>query len=302
MNKRDYFLGCHVGMNATNNYLVGSVEEAITNNANTFMFFTGAPQNTRRTETSKLKIKEFNELLIKYNFNKSKLVCHGPYTINLANTIKKDTFDLGVRLLKEEILRLNDIGVSKLVLHPGAAVGAELQVALDSLIKGLDMVLLDKDIINIDITVALETMSGKGTEICTNFDQLKYVLTNSKCNDKLSVCIDTCHINDAGYDIKNNLNDVINEFDLKIGLEKLSVIHLNDSKNEINSHKDRHHNIGYGKIGFDVLNKIVHNPIFKNIPIILETPWINNFCPYKDEIQMLDNSTFNNPFKDLIKE
>ncbi|ASP28260.1 endonuclease IV [Spiroplasma corruscae] len=297
-----YYLGCHVGMNAANKYLIGSVMEAIDNGANTFMFFTGAPQNTRRTETNKLNIEQFNSLLKEYKINKDKLICHGPYTINLANTIKPETYDLGIRLLKEEIIRLGEIGVKTLVLHPGATVGASLEKGLDSLIKGLDTVLLDPEIINIDIKIALETMSGKGTEICTKFEDFKYIFNNAKSTSKLGVCIDTCHINDAGYDIKNNLDGVIEEFNKIIGINRLLAIHLNDSKNELNSHKDRHHNIGYGKIGFESLNKIVHNPLFSQIPIVLETPWIGDFCPYKDEIKMLNESKFTDPFKVLIKE
>ncbi len=295
MEKQKFYLGSHVGMNSKNKYLIGSVLEALSNNANTLMFFTGAPQNTIRTAVEKLNISEFKKLLEENNIDIEKVVCHGPYTINLANSVKQETFDLGVRLLKEELIRLEQIGVKLLVLHPGAAVGAPKNKALDSLILGLDKVY--DELPNIEVKVALETMSGKGTEICTNFEDLKYVLDNVKHKEKIGVCFDTCHMHDSGYDIKNNFDQVVKKFDQMIGLNKLLVIHLNDSKNPIGAHKDRHQNIGYGHIGFEALASIVHNPLFKDIPIILETPWIDGkYSPYKDEIELLKQNTFEKRF------
>ncbi len=295
MEKQKFYLGSHVGMNSKNKYLIGSVLEALSNNANTLMFFTGAPQNTIRTAVEKLNISDFKRLLEENNIDIEKVVCHGPYTINLANSVKQETFDLGVRLLKEELIRLEQIGVKLLVLHPGAAVGAPKNKALDSLILGLDKVY--DELPNIEVKVALETMSGKGTEICTNFEDLKYVLDNVKHKEKIGVCFDTCHMHDSGYDIKNNFDQVVKNFDQMIGLNKLLVIHLNDSKNPIGAHKDRHQNIGYGHIGFEALASIVHNPLFKDIPIILETPWIDGkYSPYKDEIELLKQNTFEKRF------
>ncbi|AHB36422.1 deoxyribonuclease IV [Spiroplasma apis] len=295
MEKQKFYLGSHVGMNSKNKYLIGSVLEALSNNANTLMFFTGAPQNTIRTAVEKLNISDFKRLLEENNIDIEKVVCHGPYTINLANSVKQETFDLGVRLLKEELIRLEQIGVKLLVLHPGAAVGAPKNKALDSLILGLDKVY--DELPNIEVKVALETMSGKGTEICTNFEDLKYVLDNVKHKEKIGVCFDTCHMHDSGYDIKNNFDQVVKKFDQMIGLNKLLVIHLNDSKNPIGAHKDRHQNIGYGHIGFEALASIVHNPLFKDTPIILETPWIDGkYSPYKDEIELLKQNTFEKRF------
>jgi len=295
MEKQKFYLGSHVGMNSKNKYLIGSVLEALSNNANTLMFFTGAPQNTIRTAVEKLNISDFKRLLEENNIAIEKVVCHGPYTINLANSVKQETFDLGVSLLKEELIRLEQIGVKLLVLHPGAAVGAPKNKALDRLILGLDKVY--DELPNIEVKVALETMSGKGTEICTNFEDLKYVLDNVKHKEKIGVCFDTCHMHDSGYDIKNNFDQVVKNFDQMIGLNKLLVIHLNDSKNPIGAHKDRHQNIGYGHIGFEALASIVHNPLFKDIPIILETPWIDGkYSPYKDEIELLKQNTFEKRF------
>ncbi|WP_342259213.1 deoxyribonuclease IV [Spiroplasma endosymbiont of Dioctria linearis] len=297
MEKEKFYLGSHVGMNAANNYLVGSAKQSIENGANTLMFFTGAPQNTRRTETSKLNIVEFKKMLIHNNIDINKVICHGPYTINLANTVKPETFELGVRLLKEELIRLEEIGVHTVVLHPGAAVGAPRELALANVAKGLNMVY--KALPNTPVKVALETMSGKGTEVCITFEEIKTVLDLVEQKDKVGVCFDTCHMHDAGYDVKNNFDEVVKEFDEKVGLDKLMAIHLNDSKNPISNHKDRHENIGYGYIGFDSLANIVHNPLFKEIPIVLETPWIDGkISPYKVEIEMIKNNKFTNPFKE----
>ncbi|QBQ07699.1 endonuclease IV [Spiroplasma gladiatoris] len=298
--KNKFYLGSHVGMNSKNNYLIGTAKEAIENGANTLMFFTGAPQNTIRTATEKLNIEEFKKILIENDIDITKTLCHGPYTINLANTVKPEIFELGVRLLKEELNRLEEIGVHLVVLHPGAAVGAERKIALDSVIKGLNMVY--KDLPNTPVKIALETMSGKGTEVCINFDEIKYVLDNVERKDMIGVCFDTCHMHDAGYDVKNNFDGVVEEFNNLIGLDKLLAIHLNDSKNFINAHKDRHENIGYGYIGFKALSNIVHNPLFKNIPIVLETPYIDGkISPYKLEIEMLKNNKFVNNFDLDIK-
>ncbi|QEH61870.1 endonuclease IV [Spiroplasma chinense] len=290
-----FYLGSHVGMNSKNKYLIGSAQEAIDNGANTLMFFTGAPQNTIRTATEKLNIEEFQTLLKDNNIDISKVICHGPYTINLANTVKPETFELGVRLLKEELIRLEAIGVHTVVLHPGAAVGAPREQALESVANGLNLVY--KELPNTPVKVALETMSGKGTEVCISFEEMKYVLDRVERKDMVGVCFDTCHMHDAGYDVKNNFDKVVDEFDQTIGLDKLLAIHLNDSKNPINAHKDRHQNIGYGYIGFKALASVVHNPLFKEIPILLETPWLDEkTSPYKVEIEMLKENKFKDNF------
>ncbi|AHI52895.1 deoxyribonuclease IV [Spiroplasma culicicola] len=293
--KQNFYLGSHVGMNAKGQYLLGSAQEAINNGANTLMFFTGAPQNTIRTATEKLNIEAFQQLLVENEIDITKVICHGPYTINLANTIKPDTFELGVRLLKEELIRLEAIGVHTVVLHPGAAVGAERSKALESVANGLNQVY--SQLPNTPVKVALETMSGKGTEVCITFEEIKYVLDRVERTDMVGVCFDTCHMHDAGYDVKNNFDKVVEEFDQIVGLDKLLAIHLNDSKNPINAHKDRHQNIGYGHIGFTALASVVHNPLFKEIPIVLETPWIDDkTSPYKAEIEMLKANQFKNNF------
>jgi len=284
-------IGSHVSMKGKD-MLYGAVKEALSYGANTFMFYTGAPQNTFRKPINQLKIDEAKALMEENNIDIDKVVVHAPYIINLANTIKTETFDLAVRFLKEEIDRCEAIGVSRMVLHPGSHVKAGEQVGLDKIVEGLNMVLNP----NQHVHIALETMAGKGSELGYSFDQLQYIIKHTKYNELLGVTIDTCHMHDAGYDL-TKFDDILMEFDEKIGIDKILVVHVNDSKNPQGSHKDRHENIGYGFIGFDTLNMIVHHPLLKDIPKILETPYIAEHAPYKEEINMFRNQKFNDALK-----
>ncbi|MCD8027374.1 MAG: deoxyribonuclease IV [Erysipelotrichaceae bacterium] len=284
-------IGSHVSMKGKD-MLYGAVKEALSYGANTFMFYTGAPQNTFRKPINQLKIDEAKALMEENNIDIDKVVVHAPYIINLANTIKTETFDLAVRFLKEEIDRCEAIGVSRMVLHPGSHVKAGEQVGLDKIVEGLNMVLNP----NQHVHIALETMAGKGSELGYSFDQLQYIIKYTKYNELLGVTIDTCHMHDAGYDL-TKFDDILMEFDEKIGIDKILVVHVNDSKNPQGSHKDRHENIGYGFIGFDTLNMIVHHPLLKDIPKILETPYIAEHAPYKEEINMFRNQKFNDALK-----
>lgn len=284
-------IGSHVGMKARK-FLLGSVEEALSYNATTFMFYTGAPQNTRRKPVSELRVDEAKALMKEHGIDLNNIVVHAPYIINLGNTVKKETYELAVSFLKEEIRRVEEIGATRLVLHPGAHVKAGEEAGLNAIIDGLNEVLTP----DTKVTIALETMAGKGTELGKSFDQLAYIIDQVTLNDKLGLCLDTCHLNDAGYDV-SQFDDILDEVDQKIGLDRVKVIHVNDSKNPRGAHKDRHENIGYGTIGFDTLNKIVHNPRLENVPKILETPYINDQPPYKEEIEMFENNTFNDHLK-----
>ncbi len=284
-------IGSHVGMKARK-FLLGSVEEALSYNATTFMFYTGAPQNTRRKPVSELRVDEAKALMKEYGIDLNNIVVHAPYIINLGNTVKKETYELAVSFLKEEIRRVEEIGATRLVLHPGAHVKAGEEAGLNAIIDGLNEVLTP----DTRVTIALETMAGKGTELGTSFDQLAYIIDHVNLSDQLGLCLDTCHLNDAGYDV-TQFDDILDEVDQKIGLDRVKVIHVNDSKNPRGAHKDRHENIGYGTIGFDTLNKIVHNPRLENVPKILETPYINDQPPYKEEIEMFENNTFNDHLK-----
>jgi len=276
-------------------YLVGAVKEAISYGSNTFMFYTGAPQNTRRTEIEKLKIEEAKKIMQEQGIKMEDVVVHAPYIINLGNTIKPETYELAVEFLIKELDRVKAIGCNKLVLHPGAHVKAGVQEGLDSIVKGLNEVLKHDH----GIDICLETMAGKGTELGRSFEEIKYIIDHVEDNTYLKVCLDTCHINDAGYDL-NEFDQILEEFDQIIGLDRLAVIHVNDSKNERGASKDRHANIGYGTIGFDNLAYIVHHPKLENVVKILETPWHNDKPYYKKEIEMLRNKQYQQGYLDEV--
>lgn len=279
-------IGSHVGMSGKK-MMLASVEEALSYNANTFMLYTGAPQNTRRKSVDELNI-EAAQALMKDNGIED-FVVHAPYIINLANTVKPETFELAVDFLKVEIERTQAMGSHILVLHPGSHVKAGVEVGIEQIIKGLNEVLKE----DMTCKIALETMAGKGSEIGRTFEELKQIIDGVELSDKLAVCFDTCHVHDAGYDIVNDFDGVIAEFDEIIGKDKIQVFHINDSKNVRGSHKDRHANIGKGEIGFKALYNIVHHKDFLDIPKILETPYIENEltkekeAPYRAEIEAL---------------
>lgn len=275
-------IGSHVSM-AAPDYLVGSVNEALSYQASALMLYTGAPQNAKRIPVSQLKVQQANDIWQKAGFEMDSMIIHAPYLINLANTVNPDTYQLGVNLLKTEILRTAAIGAKYIVLHPGAFLSATLPQGIEQIAKGLDTVLNETDAA---VCVCLETMAGKGTEVGSRFEQLNQIISLSTNQDRLGVCLDTCHINDAGYDLKD-FDHILDDFDASIGLNRLHVIHVNDSKNPMGAHKDRHANIGSGEIGFETLNGIVHHPRLDNQVFILETPKIGGQAPYGYEIAML---------------
>lgn len=280
---KDIIIGSHVNMSG-NDFLLGSVKQAIEYGANTFMFYTGAPQNTARKPVSELRVEEAKKLMQENNIDIKNLVVHAPYIINLANLKDEGIYKLAKDVLKSEIQRTAYIGVKYLVLHPGAHLTYGEIPGLNRIIDGLNEVLNDD---NNDVMVLLETMSGKGSELGKTFSELKYIMDNVDKKDRVGVCLDTCHVFDAGYDIVNDLENVLNEFDDVIGLEHLKVLHINDSKNIMGSHKDRHANIGDGNIGYETLAKIVWHEKLINKIKILETPYIEDKPPYKEEIRRL---------------
>lgn len=231
------------------------------------------------------------------------LTVHAPYIINLGNKIKEGYFEFATEFLRQEIQRVEYIGAKQVTMHPGAHVGEGVDRGLAQIVRGLNEVLTGEQ----TVQIALETMAGKGTEIGRNFEELARIIDGVTHNEKLSVTFDTCHVHDAGYDLVNDLDGVLNEFDHIIGLDRLKVLHINDSKNPINSHKDRHANIGEGVIGYDVLKRIVHHPQLMHVPKILETPWVKldekkKLAPYRHEIQMLKSQSYNpNLISDIIE-
>ncbi|WP_416728997.1 deoxyribonuclease IV [Fictibacillus sp. JL2B1089] len=283
-------LGSHVSMSGKKMLLAAS-EEAVSYGANTFMIYTGAPQNTRRKKIEDLNIEAGTKHMIENGI--VDIVVHAPYIINIGNAVKPETFELGVDFLRREIERTDALGAKQIVLHPGAHVGEGSEIGIKKIIEGLNEVLTKEQ----NVQIALETMAGKGSECGKTFEELAQIIDGVSLNEKLSVCFDTCHTHDAGYDIVNDFDGVMNQFDKLIGIDRIKVFHINDSKNVTGAAKDRHENIGFGHIGFDALNYIVHHEQFKDIPKILETPYVgtdknNKRPPYQLEIEMIKTKTF----------
>ncbi|MDD3207074.1 MAG: deoxyribonuclease IV [Bacilli bacterium] len=281
------YIGSHVSM-AGPDYYLGSVKEALSYGSSTFMFYTGAPQNSIRKPIAELKIEEGRKLIKEAGIDESKIVVHAPYIINIGNKTNPAIYESSKTFLIQELKRVQAFGASILVLHPGSHVGSGIEVGLESIVEALDEV-LDKDGTNVKI--ALETMAGKGSEVGATFEEISHLITNARHQDRLGVCLDTCHINDAGMNV-HNVDEVLEKFDQVIGLNKLLCLHVNDSKNVMGAHKDRHANIGYGEIGFKTIHAYIKHPRLENIPKILETPYINDKPPYKEEIAMLRSGEF----------
>ena len=295
-------IGSHVSFQK--NQLLDSVKEAISYNADTFMFYTGAPQNTRRSTIDSTLKEEAYDLMKEHNIDINNVICHAPYIVNLANNKELDKYKFSIDFLIEEIKRCEMLGVTKIVLHPGSSVGIDREEALKNIIYALNMILEnDKNVI-----ICLETMAGKGTELGINLKEIKTIIDGINKKEVIGVCLDTCHLNDSGIDI-NKFDEYLNLFDKEIGIDKIKVVHVNDSKNEIGSHKDRHENIGFGTIGFTALVDVINNPRL-DVPFILETPYVGDYDddknrlypPYKYEIEMIRNKEFDIDLKKKIRE
>ncbi|EZH67799.1 endonuclease IV [Bacillaceae bacterium JMAK1] len=291
-------IGSHVSMNGKK-MLLGSSEEAASYGASAMMIYTGAPQNTRRKAIEELNIEAGRAHMKEHGIEE--LVVHAPYIINIGNSVKPETFDLGVRFLRSEIERTDALGGKQIVLHPGAHVGEGADKGIAKIIEGLNEV-IDP---NQNVNIALETMAGKGSECGRSFDELAQIIDGVTHNEKLTICFDTCHVHDAGYDLVHNFDGVMEQFDSIIGLDRLAVLHVNDSKNPQGARKDRHENLGFGHIGFDALNYIVHHEVVKDVPKILETPYVgeekkDKRPPYRFEINMLKEASFDDQVKEKI--
>lgn len=297
---KELIIGCHVSFKK-DTQLVGSVEEALSYGCNTFMFYTGAPQNTARAVIDDSKTFEAMQMMKDNNMDLRNIVVHAPYIINPANTAN---LDFAINFLRQELDRVEQLGITKLVLHPGSHVGLGVDTAIDNIIYVLNNCIMQ----DTKVTICLESMAGKGSEVGSDFSQIKRIIDGITYKEKVMVCLDTCHLNDAGYDL-TNFDAILKEFDKVIGLNKIGCIHINDSKNEKSSHKDRHDNIGLGSIGFDTLLNIIYNDKLKDVPKILETPYIGDsneskdrlYPPYKFEIEMIRNKKQNNNLLEDIR-
>ena len=296
----ELIIGSHVSFN-NKDQLLGSVKEAVSYGSNTFMFYTGAPQNTRRGEINDFVTLEAYKLMKENNIELDKVIVHAPYIVNLANP---DNMEFSINFLTNEVERCNLLGMKYLVLHPGSSVNVSREEGIANIIKGLNAILTN----NNNICICLEIMAGKGNELGRNFLELKEIIDGVNFKDSIGVCMDTCHLFDSGIDI-TDFDKVLDDFDKQIGLNYLKCIHINDSKNIFSSHKDRHENIGYGNIGFDILIKIIYNERIKNIPKILETPYVGKtdddkeriYPPYKYEIEMIRNKKFDTSLLEKIR-
>ena len=289
------YIGSHVGFKK-DSQLLGSLQEALSYGEDTFMFYTGAPQNTSRYPILDGLTLEAMTLMKEHGFDYSKVVVHAPYIINLANDKDPDKFMFSVRFLQEELERCELLGIRQMVLHPGSHVGLGIDTAISNIAKGLNMILGTHP-----VTILLETMAGKGTEVGSTLEELKRIIDLVDDKEHIGVCLDTCHLNDAGYDMKE-FDSFLEKFDQLIGIDKIGCVHVNDSKNVLGAHKDRHENIGFGTIGFDTLLSVIYHEKLEEVPKILETPYVDKvYPPYRYEIEMIRNKKFDSNLLDRIR-
>ena len=284
-------IGSHVSFNSKKQ-LLGSVEEALSYNANTFMIYTGGAQSTARSSINDEFTYEAFKVMLENNINPKNVIVHAPYIVNLANKSDERKYDFYIDFMTNELNRVKELGLDKIVLHPGSATTCSREEAILNIANGINKIYEKTS----DVMILLEYMSGKGNEVGTSILELKNIIDNINDKDRIGVCLDTCHMNDSGIDI-SKFNEFLNEFDSMIGIDKIKCVHVNDSMNTIGSHKDRHANIGYGTIGFDNLINVIYNERLNGIPFILETPYINRnsndaYAPYKMEIDSIKNKKF----------
>ena len=287
-------IGSHVGFKK-DSQLLGSLNEALSYGANTFMFYTGAPQNTSRYPIVDELTLEAMKIMKENKIDYSKVIVHAPYIINLANNSDPEKFKFSVRFLQEEVERCSQLGIKYMVLHPGSHVGLGIETGIENIANGLNMILG-----NHNVTILLETMAGKGSEVGSKLEEIKAIIDLVEDKAHIGVCLDTCHLSDAGYDI-SNFDEFLNIFDNIIGIDKIHCVHVNDSKNEKGAHKDRHENFGFGTVGFDTLINIIYNERLENVPKILETPYVDKiYAPYKYEIEMIRSKKFDDELLEKI--
>ena len=295
-------IGSHVSFGK--NQLLGATEEAISYGSNTFMFYTGAPTNTIRKDIEETYTNDAIKLMKENGIDINNVICHAPYIVNLGNASDPDKYNFSKEFIKKELKRCDEMGITKMVLHPGNAIGITPEEGMNNIANALNDILDGTT----KCLILLETMAGKGTECGRTIEELAYIINKVNKKDQIGVCVDTCHINDGGYNV-SEFDKYLDEFDKQIGIEKIKCVHINDSKNEQGSHKDRHANFGLGSLGFDALINVIYNERIENIPKILETPYIGDtddskeriYPPYKYEIEMIRNKKFNNNFLNDIR-
>ena len=296
-------IGSHVSFGK--NQLLGATEEAISYGSNTFMFYTGAPTNTVRKDIEENYTNESKKIMEANNIDINNVICHAPYIVNLGNASDPDKYNFSKEFIKKELKRCDEMGITKMVLHPGNAIGISKEEGLNNIANALNDILDGTT----KCLVLLETMAGKGTECGCTTEELAYIINKINKPEQIGVCVDTCHINDAGYNVKE-FDNYLDEFDKLIGIDKIKCVHINDSKNELGTHKDRHANFGIGTLGFDTLINVIYNERLINVPKILETPYIGDtddskerlYPPYKYEIAMIRNKEFNPNFLNEIRQ
>ena len=296
-------LGSHVSF--SKEQLLGCAKEALMYGGNTFMFYTGAPQNTRRKEIDMESLALANEFMLNHQIDKKHVVCHAPYIVNLANRLDEEKWMFSVNFLKNEIARCELMGIEKLVLHSGSYVSQTKEAAIVNISDGLNLALRD----NKSVVVLLETMAGKGSELGTNLEELKAIYDGIEKSELIGFCLDTCHLHDSGIDIAE-FDSYLEQFDITFGLDKIGCIHINDSKNINGARKDRHENFGLGNIGFEQLIHVIYHDSLKQVPKILETPYVTKdsnsterlYPPYKFEIESIRKKELNPNLLDSIRE
>ncbi len=295
-------IGSHVSFGK--NQLLGALEEALSYGSNTFMFYTGAPTNTVRKDIEESYTQKAQELMKEKGIDINNVICHAPYIVNLGNASDPEKYKFSQEFIKKELKRCDEMGITKMVIHPGNAIAITKEEGLDNIANAINNILDGTT----KCLLLLETMAGKGTECGCTTEELAYIIDKIENKEQIGVCLDTCHLNDGGYSIAD-FNSYLDEFESKIGIEKIKCVHVNDSKNNQGTHKDRHANFGIGTIGFDSLLNVIYNPRLENVPKILETPYIGEsdeskerlYPPYKYEIEMIKNKKFNPEFLEQIR-
>lgn len=282
----ELIIGTHVSY-LSDKGLLGSVEESLEYGSNTFMIYTGSNQSADRRPINPEFTKQAYELMKKNDIDINNVIVHAPFIVNLANNKDERKYNFYISFMKSEIGRCKELGINSLIFHPGSRTDLTREVALNNIVFGINKIMNNIE----DFNLTIEFMSGKGTEVGSTLEDIEYIFNNIDCPNKVKVCLDTCHMNDSGIDL-NRFDEFLDEFDKKIGIEKIICFHINDSLNEIGTHKDRHANIGYGTIGFDTLINVIYNERLINVPKILETPFVNGVPPYKYEIECIRNKKF----------